>query len=65
MYLQESQSSTAILEIECEGLARLMSAQGFQGIVEDEDVIGHIRRDPHKRISMDSLQKQNAICYTL
>jgi len=28
----------------------------LQGIVEDEDVVRHIRRDPHERISMDSLQ---------
>ena len=28
----------------------------LEGIVENEDVVGHIRRDPHKRISMDSLQ---------
>ena len=34
--------------IECSNL--------LQRIAEDKDVVRHIRRDPHKRISMDSLQ---------
>ena len=33
-----------------------MLPQLLKGIVKDEDVVGRIRRDPHERISMDSLQ---------
>jgi hypothetical protein len=62
MYLQKSQCRSTILEVKGERSACLMLPQLFQGIVEDEDVVGHIRRDPQKRISMDSLQKQDAIC---
>ena len=61
--LEEAEGGTAILEVEHQrclfgvlGCALFEGLQLFQGIVEDEDVVGHIRRDPHKRISMDSLQ---------
>ena len=72
MNLQEPQSGTTILQgnnptptLPTRGgrgvrSILLWSAIEFsdflQGIVEDEDVVGHIRRDPHQRISMDSLQ---------
>ena len=70
MNLQEPQSGTTILEVKREayplplpkgrGYSIVRCAKGipdfFQGIVEDEDVVGHTRRDPHQRISMDSLQ---------
>ena len=69
--LEEAEGGTAILEVEHQrclfgvwgcalvwglGCALFEGLQLFQGIVEDEDVVGHIRRDPHERISMDSLQ---------
>ena len=77
MHLEEAEGGSAILEVEHQrclfgvwgcalvwglGCALFEGLQLFQGIVEDEDVVGHIRRDPHERISMDSLQKQDAIC---
>ena len=43
----------------------LRSAEGIadllQGVVEHDHIIGHIRRDPHKRIAMNRLQKKQAI----
>ena len=33
----------------------------LEGIMEDEDVIRHIRRDPHKTIAMNRLQEKQAI----
>ena len=68
--LEEAEGGTAILEVEREAYPLpLREGMGdsyvwrtksipdlLEGIVEDEDVVGHIRRDPHKRISMDSLQ---------
>jgi hypothetical protein len=76
MDLQESQSRAAVFEVKREAYPLpLPEGMGdsfvwrtksipdlLEGIVEDEDIVGHIRRDPHKRVPMDSLQKQNAIC---
>jgi hypothetical protein len=70
MHLQKAQSGTAILEVKREayplslpegmGDSFVWSTKSIpdllEGIVEDEDIVGHIRRDPHERISMDSLQ---------
>ena len=68
--LEEAEGGTAILEIKREAYPlplhegmrdsfvwRTKSIPDLlEGIVENEDVVGHMRRDPHKRISMDSLQ---------
>ena len=65
--LEEAEGGTTVFEVEREAyplpLPRGKGAGNainlpdfFQGVVEDEDVVRHIRRDPHKRISMDSLQ---------
>ena len=68
--LEEAKGGTAILEIKREAYPlplhewmrdsfvwRTKSIPDLlEGIVENEDIIRHIRRDPHKRISMDSLQ---------
>ena len=56
MDLQEPQGCAAILEIERERFSFLMIAQLLQRVVEHDHIVRHIRRDPHKRISMDSLQ---------
>ena len=65
MDLEEAEGRAAVFEIEREGFSFFMISQAREGIVENNHIVGHIRRDPQKRISMDSLQKQNAICNRL
>ena len=56
MNLQEPQYCTTILEIKRKGFSFFMFAQARERIVQHDHIVWYIRRDPHKRISMDSLQ---------
>ena len=67
MDLQETEGGATVLQMKGDWRLEIgdwrffIFLQLLQSIVEDDDIIGHIRRDPHKRISMDCLQHQYAV----
>ena len=56
VHLQKTQGRAAVLKVERQRFPRLMTAKGLQCIVHHQHIVRHIRRNPHQRVSVDSLQ---------